>query len=43
MYDKDLIQRICDLTCTSNDVIINQTTIKYDTEHPFRKYYKSVC
>ncbi len=39
MYDKDLIQRVCELTCAYNDVIINPTTIKYDTEHPFKKYY----
>lgn len=39
MYDKDLIQRVCDLTCSRDDVVRDQTTIKYDTLHPFRKYY----
>lgn len=39
MYDKELIQKICNLTCSKSDVDRNQTTIKYDTEHPFKKYY----
>ena len=39
MYDKDLIQRVCDLTCSKDDVVRNQTTIKYDVFHPFKKYY----
>ena len=39
MYDKELIQKVCGLTCTKNEVVRSQTTIKYDTEHPFRKYY----
>lgn len=39
MYDKELIQKVCDLTCTKADVARESTTIKYDTEHPFRKYY----
>lgn len=39
MYDKDLIQRVCALTCSKDEVVRNQTTIKYDVLHPFRKYY----
>ncbi|MBQ3014491.1 MAG: hypothetical protein IJD75_05090, partial [Clostridia bacterium] len=39
MYDKDLTRRICDLSCTKNDIAVNQTTVKYDTEQPFIKYY----
>lgn len=39
MYNKALIEKICNLTCTEEDVHINQTSISYDTEHPFRKYY----
>ena len=35
MYDKELIQRVCNLTCLKEEVVRNQTTIKYDTEHPF--------
>lgn len=41
MYDKELIQKVCDLTCSKDEVVRNQTTIKYDTEHPFKKYYSS--
>ena len=39
MYDKELIQRVCNLTCLKEEVVRNQTTIKYDTKHPFKKYY----
>lgn len=39
MYDKDLIERVCNLTCSKEDVCRNQTTINYDTEYPFKKYY----
>ena len=39
MYDKDLIMRVCDLSCSKEDVVRNQTTVKYDTHHPFRTYY----
>ena len=39
MFDKELIERICNLTCTKEDVCRNQTTIKYDYEYPFEKYY----
>lgn len=39
MYDKLLIQRVCSLTCTLEDVVREQTTIKYDNEQPFKKYY----
>ena len=40
MYDKELIERICNLTCSKEDLWENQTTsINYDSEYPFRKYY----
>ena len=39
MYDEKLIRKICDLTCTKDDVVRSQTTVKYDTSHPFEKYY----
>lgn len=39
MYDKALIQRFCNLTCTKNDLDRKTTTIKYDTLHPFKTYY----
>lgn len=37
--DEELIKRVCDLTCTKEDVVRDQTTIQYDTEYPFKKYY----
>lgn len=39
MYDKELIERVCSLTCERSEVVRPQTEIKYDTEHPFKKYY----
>ena len=39
MYDKDLINKVCNLSCLKNDVCRNQTTINYDTDYPFKKYY----
>lgn len=39
MFDKELTEKICDLTCSKEEVARNQTTIKYDIDHPFRKYY----
>ena len=39
MYDKELIEKVCTLTCSKSDVDRDQTTVKYDTEYPFRKYY----
>lgn len=39
MYDKELIQKVCNLTCSKEEVVRNQTTIRYDTENPFKKYY----
>lgn len=37
--DFGLIKKVCDLTCTEEDVDRNQTTIHYDTEYAFKKYY----
>lgn len=39
MFDKELIQKICDVTCTKDEVCRDQTTIKYDTQFPFKKYF----
>ena len=39
MFDKHLINKVCTLTCTKKDVCRNQTTIKYDSVYPFKKYY----
>ena len=39
MYDKELIERVCNLTCSKEELDRPQTTIKYDIENPFRKYY----
>lgn len=37
--DFDYIKRICNLTCTENDLLKNEHFIKYDYDHPFDKYY----
>ena len=39
MFDKDLINKVCNLTCTKDDVCRDQTAINYDYEYPFEKYY----
>lgn len=39
MFDKDLIEKICNLSCLKSDVCRNQTEIKYDSVYPFKKYY----
>ena len=39
MYDKDLITKVCNLTCSKMDLSIDQRTINYDIESPFKKYY----
>ncbi len=39
MFDKELIKKICDVTCLEDEVRRNQTTIKYDTQYPFKKYF----
>lgn len=39
MYDKELIERFCNLTCSQEDMCRNQTAIVYDSEFPFKKYY----
>lgn len=39
MFDKELIDKVCNLNCVKKDVNRNQTTIKYDIEYPFEKYY----
>lgn len=41
MFDKELIEKVCNLTCTEEDIDRPQTTIKYDTEYPFKKYYRA--
>ena len=37
--DYELIKKVCELTCSKDDVVRNQTTIAYDSEYPFKKYY----
>ncbi len=37
MYDKELIEKICNLTCNKKEV--NNESIKYDFDNPFKKYY----
>jgi|GEM_PF-1462409 hypothetical protein len=39
MFDKELIERVCNLSITKKDVCINQEAINYDYEYPFHKYY----
>lgn len=39
MFDKQLIDSICDLTCEPAAINGRQDKIKYDTEFPFEKYY----
>ncbi len=39
MYDKELIDKICNLTCKPEEIDINQTSIKYDSVDSFNKYY----
>lgn len=37
--DFEFIKRICNLTCTDFDLLKNVNFIKYDYDHPFKKYY----
>ena len=39
MYDKILIEKICNLSCTKTELDISQESVKYDIDHPFTKYY----
>lgn len=39
MYDKEFIQRVCELTCTKSIIPDDLSTVKYDTAQPFKKYY----
>lgn len=39
MKNNELIRKVCELTCVKKEVLINQTTVKYDTDNPFTKYY----
>lgn len=39
MYNKKLIEKVCNLTCSKEDVCVNQTSIRYDKDYPFEKYY----
>ncbi len=38
MYNKKLIEKVCNLNCSEKDVNIKQTSIRYDTRYPFKKY-----
>lgn len=37
--DYEYINKICNLTFSTNDVSINQCSVRYDYDHPFEKYY----
>lgn len=37
--DYEYINKICNLTFSTNDVITNQCCVRYDYDHPFEKYY----
>ena len=37
--DYEYINKICNLTFSTNDVITNQCSVRYDYDHPFEKYY----
>lgn len=39
MYDKQLIEKICNLTCSKKELEISTDSIKYDIESPFKKYF----
>lgn len=39
MIEKELIKRVCDVTCSKEDVVRPQDTIAYDPNNPFKKYY----
>ena len=41
MFDEELIERICNLTCSDEDVFKDNTLIKYDVDYPFKKYYNA--
>lgn len=41
MYDKELIEKVCTLTCKPEEININQTSIRYDLDYPFKKYYNA--
>lgn len=40
MYDRELIEKVCNLTCKPEEINVDQTSFKYDVDHPFEKYYK---
>ena len=37
--DYEYINKICNLTFSTDDVSINQCSVRYDYDHPFEKYY----
>lgn len=37
--DNNIIKKICNLTCTKEDLNISRDDIKYDLDNPFKKYY----
>lgn len=39
MYDKEIIEKVCNLIYSKDDVCRKVTTIKYDYLYPFKKYY----
>ncbi len=39
MYDKTLIEKVCNLTCSEEDLEISLESIKFDIKSPFKKYF----
>lgn len=39
MLSKELIEKACNLTCSKDDMIIDQSEMQFDIDHPFKKYY----
>ena len=39
MLNKELIEKACNLTCSKDDMVIDQSEMQFDIDHPFRKYY----
>lgn len=39
MLSKELIEKACNLTCSKDDMVIDQSEMQFDIDHPFKKYY----
>ncbi len=40
MFDLELTKKICNVACDLEEINIDQTKVKYDNDHPFKKYYR---